>query len=132
MNDVLSSWINNKIYWRPEFADDNEHPQKIDDSSGSGTYQTGPHLLFVKAHDETIHLISDGTLDLIVTPDNSSANTSKTSFKITPSQSGDAENWADVRIDVDADNMLQFRVRGTSTSNELQADRYVPLKHRTD
>jgi hypothetical protein len=128
MNDILSSWINKQIYWRPEFADDDEHPPKIDDC----TYQTSPYLIFVKADDETVHLISDGTLDLIVTLDNSSPNASKTSFKIAPLQSGDAGDWADARIDIDADNMLQFRIRGTSASSELQAERYVPLKHRTD
>ncbi len=97
MSDILSSWIDNATYWRPEFADDNEHPQKIDDTPGRGTYQSEPYLLFVKAEDGIIHLISDGTLDLIVTPDDSSGGTSKTSFKIAPSKPDDAENWADAR-----------------------------------
>jgi len=133
MSDILSSWIDNQTYWRPEFADDNEHPQKIDDAPEGGTYQSDPYLLFVEAEDGIIHLISDGTLDLIVTPVDSSGDTGKTSFKIAPSRPGDAENWADARIDIyTEDKKLQFRVRGTGKSCELQTGRYVWMKLRTD
>ncbi len=35
-------------------------------------------------------------------------------------------------IDIYTDNVLQFRVRGTGKSCELQAGRYVTMKFRTD
>lgn len=130
MTDLLNPWIEKHYYWRPEFADDDIHPNKVNDSLGSGTYQTFPYLIFVKDDRERVHLISDGTLDLIVTPDSSPATTSQASFQIAPLPPGDANQWAAARIHVDTQTM-QFRVTGTLESSELSPGRYVQIKLRT-
>jgi len=119
VGNILGKWTTGNFYFRPELAD-GRSPKPVIADGRHACYITDPYFVFVRSSDDgSVHLVSDGVLDLLVAPCDA-ANT----FILTPTnaQSGVAR-WTGTLVAQPFGDA--FRVEGTPQDSELPPGDYV-------
>jgi hypothetical protein len=122
VGNILGKWTTGNFYFRPELAD-GRSPKPVIADGRHASYITDPYFVFVRSSDDgSVHLVSDGVLDLLVAPCDA-ANT----FVLTPTnaQSGVAR-WTGTLVAQPFGNA--FRVEGTPQDGELPPGDYVLME----